>query len=655
MTASDFSGFYRAAHNRDPFRWQTRLAAQVIESGEWPQVIAMPTGAGKTSVLDVAIFHLAVEAAKPSSQRKAALRTFFVIDRRLVVDDVTRHAETLRAALCSPQDSLFTEVAERLLSFGTGSPLEVAALRGGMYRSDMWADQPNQPLICATTVDQIGSRLLFRGYGVSSRRQPIHAGLMGVDSLLIMDEAHLSRPFRDTLEQLQRFQSEEWRQIQVGRPLRCVHMSATPGDTPSPPFELNPEDARTETEADKVFHRRLHASKLAELRETSDFVADATREAQRLATQPEVTVIGVVANTVATARAVFQELARKADAILLTGRIRPYDRDRLLAGYRKRMSADPDRAIGDQLFVVATQTIEVGADLDFDALITEAAPLDALRQRFGRLNRLGRHESSPAIVFKPKRTKGLEMLYGEPLESTWLWLNEHGETADQTKRIDFGVQSMSRLFAEVGNPNLVSCSERGPVVLPAFLDSWAQTHPQPQPDPDVAPFLHGSQALESADVQLVWRADLQGSAEDWIEILSEVPPTVREALSLPLSAAQRWLEKEGSHVADMEGIRRGRPSHGRNPSGATFSGAVLNNPLAASKPEFVLGTPLFCIPPKVAATNSAGIPIRKRWLPISAICARTNRPPRVWGDTASAFILRSCFRRETSGRNSKHY
>jgi len=332
-------------------------------------------------------------------------------------------------------------------------------------------------------------------------------------------------------------------------------MSATPGDTSSPPFELNPEDARTETEADKVFHRRLHASKLAELRETSDFVADATREAQCLVTQPEVTVIGVVANTVATARAVFQELARKADAILLTGRIRPYDRDRLLAGYRKRMSADPDRAIGDQLFVVATQTIEVGADLDFDALITEAAPLDALRQRFGRLNRLGRHESSPAIVFKPKRTKGLEMLYGEPLENTWLWLNEHGETADQTKRIDFGVQSMSRLFAEVGNPNLASCSERGPVVLPAFLDSWAQTHPQPQPDPDVAPFLHGSQALESADVQLVWRADLQGSAEDWIEILSEVPPTVREALPLPLSAAQRWLEKEGSHVADMEGYR----------------------------------------------------------------------------------------------------
>ena len=64
-------------------------------------------------------------------------------------------------------------------------------MRGGMYRDNGWADEPNQPLVCVSTVDQTGSRLLFRGYvqvGPSSR--PVHAGLIGTDSLIIVYEAH---------------------------------------------------------------------------------------------------------------------------------------------------------------------------------------------------------------------------------------------------------------------------------------------------------------------------------------------------------------------------------------------------------------------------------------------------------------------------------
>ncbi|MGR9053682.1 MAG: type I-G CRISPR-associated helicase/endonuclease Cas3g, partial [Gammaproteobacteria bacterium] len=87
MQVHDFDAFFQALHDRVPFPWQTRLAKHLCERGRWPQALNLPTASGKTAALDAALFHLIVEAEKPAGERRAPRRIFFVVDRRLVVDE----------------------------------------------------------------------------------------------------------------------------------------------------------------------------------------------------------------------------------------------------------------------------------------------------------------------------------------------------------------------------------------------------------------------------------------------------------------------------------------------------------------------------------------------------------------------------------------
>jgi CRISPR-associated endonuclease/helicase Cas3 len=530
MISSDFAAFYRAVHDKDPFPWQMRLANHVLEKG-WPKAISVPTGCGKTSVLDIAVFALAAQAGR--ADRTAPMRIFFVVDRRLVVDDVAEHAKKIVEALEKFEDPAVMLVAERLKRFQGGKPLDFAVMRGGMYRSDTWADAPNQPVICASTVDQVGSRLLFRGYGISPSRQPIHAGLIGNDSLLIVDEAHLSQPFLQTLDAVRRYQSEAWREAPA-RGLQFVQMSATVEGG----FKLEAEDFASE-----ALRPRLEAHKIAELKEAADLPREAAAEAERIAKRGAC-LVAVVVNTVAAARTIFEKLQTQRESILLTGRIRPYDRDELLRDYKDRIRTGRART-GDPLFVVATQTVEVGADLDFDALVTEAAPLDSLRQRFGRLNRLGSQNECDAVVLKQKRA-GTDVVYGEATDTTWDWLKE------RSPGVDFGILHLSD-----APENCNSARRSAPLMFPVHVETWAQTNPRPAVDPDVAPFLHGKETEYKADVQLVWRADLPEEVGKWQEILAEAPAVSTEALPVPFRAALRWLSRQAADVADIEGVSTG--------------------------------------------------------------------------------------------------
>src|SRR5690606_1533786 len=138
-----------------------------------------------------AVFALAMQAALPAHERTAGRRVFFIVNRRVIVDEAYERAGKLCQKLADAETGSATgKVAAALRSLhgdADAPPLSRTQLRGGIYRDRSWAGSLLQPMIICSTVDQAGSRLLFRGYGVSEQARPIHAALVAQDSVLIVD------------------------------------------------------------------------------------------------------------------------------------------------------------------------------------------------------------------------------------------------------------------------------------------------------------------------------------------------------------------------------------------------------------------------------------------------------------------------------------
>lgn len=93
----------------------------------------------------------------------------------------------------------------------------------------------------------------------------------------------------------------------------------------------------------------------------------------------------IVCNRVANAQAIFErieELYPDTQKMLIHSRFKRGDRNRLERELKDIYNVSPHACI-----VVATQVVEVSLDISFDVMITETAPIDALIQRFGRINR----------------------------------------------------------------------------------------------------------------------------------------------------------------------------------------------------------------------------------------------------------------------------
>ncbi len=602
MAIPSFEEFFSAVWGYTPFPWQAMLADRVT-AGAWPKALDLPTASGKTACIDIAIYALASQADRTLQERSAPRRIWFVVDRRIVIDEAFERAKTIVCALerpkeyllkrlhaqkaknCLTEDEISTVsarlqiIADRLLMLsGTARPLAAARLRGGIVSDDRWSRLPSQPAVITSTVDQLGSRLLFRSYGASSLVSPIHAGLTCNDSLILLDEAHCSVPFMQTLRSVDFYRGKSWCEQNLSTPFAFSIMSATP-PSDIPLESVFPGAQRDIALASTILSDRLNGIKSAELRclksargATLDpLIEEATTLATCWVREHRKIRVAVIVNRVQVAAQLADQLRisfkqDEADVVLLTGRFRPLERDMVVEQWKAFLKASNPEVPSRPIILISTQCIEVGADFSFDALLTECASLDALRQRFGRLNRMGLPDQTlSAILVREEalRDDAHDPIYGCSLRETWNLLNEKAAEEKVDKQhvrriIDFGFAALEKTFSDVDDERLSACiapRPDAPVLLPAHLDLLCQTAPYPCPEPDITIFLHGKER-GAPEAQILWRSDLHRSNTDsWVETVAMCPPLSLESVAVPLHRLRKWLADSTApeRAGDVEG------------------------------------------------------------------------------------------------------
>ncbi len=551
----DFGDFYKAVNDRPPFPWQADLARRISQDNSWPEEIGVPTGLGKTACLDIAVWWLASQAHLHPLARSAPTRIWWVVNRRLLVDEASRHAQKLNKMLCSAgqveRPSRDQEVLRRvgarlaslagpensewlhghgsgvhgpldgsLASLPTAEPLHVIPMRGGLTLRR--PPNPAQPSVIVSTIPMYGSRLLFRGFGSSRSMRPIDAALAGTDSLVLVDEAHLARHLRGLVPKLQQCVPESAQRLlpaQRSCP-QVVSLTATGDASPSGRFDLDKADL-----ANEVIRQRLDAAKPVEVDaeprgDSAKALRDAAARLLKDAASPAACVI--FCNTPAVARDVYSlvkshTLGAAADVMLVTGRTRQHEanilRKRLLdpatgaSAGRTDNGGTPPRE--RHLIVIATQTLEVGADLDFEYLVTEQCGVRALTQRLGRLNRLGRHDHAQAVYVHrpPKRTRSARDNPGDGARDGWpVYGSEPSVVLERLGNRGFEEHidlSPGVIADRLGRP--AEDSGRAPEVLPGLLWEWVKTTTPPHGEAPVEPYFSGIADPKRA-VSVVWRA-----------------------------------------------------------------------------------------------------------------------------------------------------
>lgn len=468
-----------------------------------------------------------------ASGAKVPRRLVYVVNRRTVVDQTTTEVEKLRDAL--PNVATVNEALWELCALKPEKraekdrPLAISTLRGQFADNREWSADPARPAVICGTVDMIGSRLLFSGYGCGFRTRPLHAGFLGQDALIVHDEAHLEPAFQELLLAIEHEQNNDTRtpdgkwirgeKPRDFRPLRVMELTATSRGE----GEAFPNDEeRKKNEADPEVQKRVIAKKKLILTANADpkkLAVEIAGCAEEIGKRFPGSAILVFVRTVDDVDRVTKELPAGSFE-KLTGTLRGFERDQLVQKPIFQRFLPNAKSDDKTVYLVCTSAGEVGVNISADHLVCDLSTFESMAQRFGRVNRFGDCKDTEIHVYHPKEFDEEK----EPevrRKRTLALLNQLNQNASPSAL--GGLDSTARAAAFSPQPVILPTSD-------ILFDAWALTSVRDELPgrPDVDDYLHGL-TDDPPQTAVAWRDDIELLTA---EVLAANKLTAAEALDL---------------------------------------------------------------------------------------------------------------------------
>jgi len=641
--------FFRLAYTslrpgKGHFPWMKELYHRTIR-GCPPRLIDLPTGSGKTDVAVVWLIALAFFGLHRDTCSPVPRRLVWVVNRRVLVAQIYRLVRQIQHTISAANRAeSIAQVVSGLRNLAKNetrddTPIQIVQLRGQVVDDREWAADPSRPAIIIGTVDQIGSRLLFQGYGVGRRDRPLQASLLGVDAWVCVDEAHLVPAFILTLRQLaERITAaaglipSKLSGLFAQLPWHFSELSATPGlpqPEPERALTLSVEDRQNKLLAMRIqgaarrkvevidcstsgllnkigHHLGEKTRKDAEraVRDGTTFSKKLVEEIRKAVPESDARLVAeysqgmveriasaaaelrdhrlcvaIYVHTPAEAHNIGDSLGKKlklgekaeARILTITGRLRGVERDRLNRN-EVFQAFNPERRQPDAtgadrfgfpastVYLIGTAAAEVGMDTDADIILCDAAPLDTLVQRLGRLDRLGvlihggrrvvmrifsnQNAASPSCLSLAEQIskKIAKEIYAPSaaLLAANAWCMGHQNDEQETEeegaktkgdkkekppeQLEIIDAATAKVIVDEPSPACWRCHPLAhatiapvlcqPLTAP-ILEFWTATTERPRPELPVHPWLYGLATDDSATalVGLVFRLELDALAQ----------------------------------------------------------------------------------------------------------------------------------------------